>query len=741
MEAAFGPFRFNLETLEIRKFGVRQPLEEKPARLLVCLIERRGTLVSRQDLISYLWQDGVNVDFDHGLNKAVNKLRGILGDEAGKPLYLETLSRRGYRFVADVEIISEPETVSAGADGISESANGDSGHVAITPASETAATESLPEEDPENKGGSRLAAAIKIRSKHKIGALLAVTAVLVIGAALNFADWNRRSNVSPLRAVVTLPPNLRLITRHEGGIAISPDGTLLVFDAVGPEGRARLWLRRFDSLVPEPIPGTEGGAFPFWSPDGKSLGFFTGQELKRLNLSDHTVATLCSAYSGRGGTWSQDGTILFARETQTPIFRIKADGGKPEAITHLDLARYTTHRWPVFLPDQQHFVFLAANHNESARPGALYLSSLTGGDPILLGESDSNAFAVGGSLLFLSHGKLIAQQLNLSRGTLDQHAEIVAEGIEYDPGSWYGTFAATPSALIYHLRPEHNELQVISWFDSKGNKLGAAGRPGVFGGLSLSPDGKTIATICGDPEFNICLIHEDGTVTQLTQHGLAGGLAWAPDSSALSYGVHEGNTTTTFIKPLDGNVPARILSKSYGLVPAITSWHPDKQHVLALQETGNANIGLVTLDLATGATTTYLSPVPRLYDSRFSPDGNWIAYQSGMDGTDKIRIASYPNPVKQYVVSAERSVAPRWRGDGRELYFLGPDELIYAVTIAKVADGLVIGAPRRLFHPPMYPFASDYVSYDVTRDGTRFLVITMADSDRSELVLTTGWRP
>lgn len=756
MVAAFGSYRFNLKTLELRKFGVRLPLEEKPARLLACLIERRGTVVSREELRNYLWDETVNLDFDHGLNKAVNKLRALLGDDASEPRYLETLSRRGYRFIGDVDITLEPQPAAAVmADRVIAApaklevrASGD-----VDPAS-TALLEPVGANDGDTESSEPLflfskrrrsfttetqRAASRRRSPQL--ALLATAGILltVVAAVLLMQMRNRKPPSLALRAVITLPADLQLITKGEAGIAISPDGTQVVFDAVGSDGRARLWLRRFDSLTPEPIPGTEGGTFPFWSPDGHDLGFFTNVELKRINLADKTVVTLCGSDSGRGGTWSRDGTILFARETQSPIFRIGASGGEPTPVTHLDLAHYTTHRWPAFLADQKHYVFLAANHNDSATPGALYMASLDGGDPILLGEADSNAIPLDGSLLFLSHGKLIEQKLDQARATLEPHAEIVGEGVDYDPGSWYGTFAATTSALIYRSRPEHREQHVIAWFDAKGNRIGAVGQPGIFAGLSLSPDGKTIAALCGDPEFNVCLIHADGTTTQITQHGIAGGLAWLPDSSGISYGIHEGHTFSTFIKPVNDSIREKLLMKS-AEIEGILSWHTDKRHALLLRATGNANYELMIFDQATGMMAPYLPPQRGLLDARFSPDGAWVAYQKAMGATNRIFVAKYPHPTKEYLVATIRGVGPKWRGDGRELYFLGPDEVVCAVSINPAGENPVMGTPRRLFHAPVHPVASDFISYDVAHEGTRFLVDTMGAGDRSELALATNWR-
>lgn len=746
MRAIFGPFCFDLDTLELTKFGVRLGLEEKPARALACLIERRGTLVSRDDLRNYLWDRAVNIDFNHGLNKALNKLRTVLGDDATQPKYLETLSRRGYRFIGEVELILDPAIADAGkrAHSLIEAPNGNG--YRTSQRDSPIALADFPSDAKSGKAGSKspfVFVSAELQSR-KTGFLVAVAALLsILPFVFILQRVNRGSEPRPLRAVITLPPELHLTSGSENlGLAISPDGTQVVFSAVGSDGIPRLWLRRLDTLRPEPIAATEQGSFPFWSPDGKNLGFFTEFQLKRINLADHSVRTLCAVQSPRGGTWSSKDVILLSSDTRGPIYKVSANGGTPVPITTLDEAHYTTHRWPVFLPDGTHFAFLAANHSTSWAPGAAYLASIAGGGPKLLGEADSNLVPVGGSLLFLSHGKLISQPLNLESGTVESRANIIAEAVQFDPGLWYGTFAATTSTVVYRPRPEKAETETISWFDRRGNKLGDVGRPGVYRGISLSPDGKTIAALCGDPEVNVCLLHGDGTVTQITQGAIHGVLAWLSDSSALSYFTHQGHTSFSIsIKPLDETLPERLLMRAK-TASAVVSWHPDKQHALVVADVGDGTSECRILEVVTGKTTPYL-PADLGYTGwfRFSPDGRWVAYEKQSRGMDQTQIVSYPVPSVEYSVEVTPGMAPKWRGDGRELYFLGPSNTLYSILVTPVKKGLRIGTPQPLFRPPIFPSPWNRGSFDVAHDGTKFLVNTVGDGGPSELVFATNWLP
>jgi eukaryotic-like serine/threonine-protein kinase len=575
---------------------------------------------------------------------------------------------------------------------------------------------------------------------------VAVAGVVVAGVALASLllvslRLARPSAGHAVRAVISLPDGLQLMTRGENaGIAISPDGTQIIFSAVGQDGRTRLWLRRLDSLTPEPIAGTEGGAFPFWSPDGKNLGFFTAYELKRVALDSNSVWTICESESGRGGTWSQEGVILFAQDPRSPIYRIPAVGGRAAPVTVLDEARFTTHRWPAFLPDGKHFLFLAAKHSDAAASGMIYVGSLDGSPPRPLGEADSNMVAVGRAILFLSHGKLLSQKLSPDAQHLETQADVLAENVEYDPGLWYGSFTASADAVVYRSRPQGGEQEVISWFDRKGNNLGEATRPGIFRAVSLAPDGKTIAALCGEPEPQVCLVHADSTITQVTNSGTNCCLTWARDSSEIAYDTHTGqDTSIARIKPLDGVSPERVIAKEL-LELGIADWHPDKRHALVgAADAGGKTLSLSTLNLETGKLNPYLPKQPRLLVARFSPDGNWVAYEKNVSGQEQIYISSYPVADRTYRIPSNAS-GLRWRGDGREIYFLGPGEILYAASVSERSGRLVLGSPQPLFRPPIFPAPWDRVSYDVNRDGTKFVINTIKPAQKSELILASNRR-
>jgi DNA-binding winged helix-turn-helix (wHTH) protein len=437
----FGPFEFEPNSGSLRKRGVRLKLQRQPAQILQALLEDPGKTVSRSDLCSRLWPQDTFVDFDQSLNVAVRKLRDALCDSADEPRYVATETGIGYRFIAPV-------------------VRHNGGHPS----------------EPCEKPVPPPAAAPKPYHRWRKWVRVAIP-VCTIGVFLVIFILlrSRADRPGALQAAIPFPPGVHLVTNGENaGLAVSPDGRTVAFSAVGANGQPMLWLRRLNSLDPAPIPGTEMGAFPFWSPDGGSLGFFTDLELRRVHLSSGRVSRICDVQSGRGAAWASDGDIVFAPSTRTAIYRISSSGGEPIPVTHLDGEKFTTHRWPSLLSDGKHFVYVAARHDRP-QPAALFLGSLDGSPERFIAEADTNAIAVPGGLLFLSGGKLLVQGFNQSATALDAGATVAAEGVDYDSGLWLAAFAIGGDSLLFRKRPETGSRQTISWFDARGKRLADAG--------------------------------------------------------------------------------------------------------------------------------------------------------------------------------------------------------------------------------------------------------------------------
>ena len=732
----FGPYEFQASNGDLRKQGLRIKLQPKPQQILQALLEHAGQTVKRQDLNTRLWPQDTFVDFDQGLNVAIKKLRYALNDSSDAPRYIETVPGVGYRFLVPPEIVHESSALVSSAALVDRSLqNEDASRPNVHNGNLQTQLQPSPASAESANGARNLSAdsaapvAPKMPWVRVFAAAIALTFAIVIVSAV--AMLLPRSTTQTLRLNLTLPARLRLLTTEAGrGLALSPDGTRIVFPALDANGKTELWMRRMDALDPQPLPGTEDGAFPFWSPDGENIAFFTDLRLKRLRLRDGLVREICPAESARGGIWTKEDLIVFAPSTRTELYKVSAGGGVPIPVTKLDEKHHTTHRWPALLPDGRHFVYLAANHETPDVPAEIYLASLDGSSNERIIDADSNAVVVSDRLVFVSAGKLMSRRLDVEHHRAEATATILAEGVGYYHGSWYGSFAAGAQSLIYRQQKSPGE-QVIARFDRQGKRLGTVSTPGNYQTVSLSPDGQVVAAACGDPAMGICVIQPDGSMTKLP--GVIGfDVAWSPDSRSVAYDLHGQSNSEVRIKEVESKTPERTISSRW---EGVGSWLPDGKHLLLIGDDSSVNV----FDLQTGKRRNYLPPSPRLAHARISPNGKWVAYDSDATGSWEVYLASYPVASVKYQVSTSGGMEPRWRGDSRELYYLGAGEDLFAVPIVPNGNGLRIGQAMALFHPPILSPPRDRDCCDVNRDGSEFFVVSDLQPQPAELVVISHW--
>lgn len=315
---------------------------------------------------------------------------------------------------------------------------------------------------------------------------------------------------------------------------------------------------------------------------------------------------------------------------------------------------------------------------------------------------------------------------------------MVAEGVDYDSGLWLAAVATSGDSLLFRKRPETGSQQTISWFDARGKRLADAGAPGTYRAVTLAPNGRDVAVLCGDPNVSLCIVGSNGAVTNVANTPTVDSPAWSPDSSSIAYSVHDSTGIRLEIRKLASAEPARVLLPSAGPL----AFNSDGRRLLVgrLSEHEGRN-ALGVLNLRTGVETEYLPPAPGLtrVSAQFSPDGRWVAYSSRESGADAVYVISFPKPSLKYRASPGYGNSPHWRGDGGELYFLGGNQTIEAVTVSRRGEELLLGTPRKLFRAPIFPSPWDLNSWDVTRDGSKFVVNTVRPSD-SSLVIVTNWR-
>ncbi len=593
-------------------------------------------------------------------------------------------------------------------------------------------------------------------------AALATAAALVLGA-VHFREAPTPAEL--VRFTIPVPDNATLTPFDR--IEISPDGRRLAFAAAGQRGR-QLWVRPLEALEARPLPGTEGANFPFWSPDSRFIGFFANGKLKKVDASGGPPQTLCDAPRGAvggSGSWSPGGVIVFAPVFEGPLQRVSAAGGLPSPATSLDESRQETRHWlPHFLPDGRHFLY-AGN---SGRLETIYLGSL---DPRPAAKTDLSVssflpavrFAPPGLLLFVRENALLAQPFDTRQQKVTGEPSPIAEPVS--------SFSVSDNGVLVYragvLRPRDNTELV--WFDRTGKPLGKVGDPGSYAAVRLSPDGKRATVEVADPQQSFRRGSENIWVLDLARGGLpsrftfesAGdvGAVWSPDGNRIAFTSGRGGGVQRFyLKASNGAGNQELLLESKVLARTY-DWSPDGRFLLcSVDEGGPSNRDLMALPLVGDH-----KPIPVLrtsfYESQaqFSPDGRWFAYTSNESGRWEVYVQPFlagqgspGNQGAKWRISAAGGQQPRWRRDGKELFYLTADRKLMAVPIKTAAGSppqrqpiLEPGAPQPLFEVRVAGPPLDYTgpalgahSYDVSADGQRFLIVSTTGREEGSALIT-----
>ena len=572
-------------------------------------------------------------------------------------------------------------------------------------------------------------------------AWLAFSALVVAGAtAVWFSAPDAPAVSAPeVRFEVTTPS-----VTDATSLAISPDGQEIVFEGT-VDGQSQLWLHSLRSLSVRSLPGTVSASFPFWSPDGDSVGFFADGKLKRIDIDGGLVRTLANASIGRGGAWSGDGFILFAPGTNDPLQRVPALGGAPVAQTELGLAE-AGHRFPQFLPDGRHFLYYVTGGPESR---GIAVADLEGSEIRLLFDADTAAvFSAPDQLLFARRGTLYAQRFDPTRRELLGTAVAMPDEVAVDStvyrlalsASMGGSVAYRPASVIGQRR--------FTWFDRAGGALGSTGEP-MEGGLSpsMSPDGCCVAfSLSLNGNQDIWLLDLDsGDVTRFTfDPGIDFVPLWSPDGRRIIFSSNRSGAFDLYEKPATG-AGAEELVLATDQNKFAVDWTADGEHVLYVSNDPQKSYDIWALRLADGESPFVVVETEfEERDGQFSPDGRWIAYQSNESGRLEVYVQPFLRPGGRWQISTNGGAQVRWRGDGEELFYLALDGRLMAVPIRVVsgAQAIEAGAP-----PAMFPTrlgrgvqTSNRQQYMVSPDGQRFLMNVIAESDtQSSMRVALNW--
>jgi len=574
-------------------------------------------------------------------------------------------------------------------------------------------------------------AAPRNRRRERLGWSVAGLLLLALAPLAYLA----RPKPAPLLSLTlsVLPPDGWSFVAKERPL-LSPDSRKLAFVASDASGEPLLWIRALDSLESRPLPGTEGASYPFWSPDARFVAFFARGALSKIAVAGGPPQKLCEVGNARGGTWSSSGTILFTPRSEAVLYQVPAAGGEPSEVTSLDLSNHeASHRWPHFLPDGRRFLYLSAS---TGRPG-IFEASLDGeGRRRVLDAHTSAAYAPPGYTLFLQGDAVTAQPFDPERGELSGESFPVAENVMHDPDTRLALFSASESAFAYRRGASATPLR---WIDRKGSDLGSfPPQPGAYRDARLSPNGTTVAAARWDEETgaaDLWLLDVSRKISiRVTSDATGNGFpVWSPDGGSLVFASNrEGAFDLYRVRSIGGADAEPILKTNANKLP--TSWSPDGENILFHSPGPGGDWDLWTFRVSAKAA---LPSVQTDFDEReghFSPDNRWMAYASNETGRYELYVQSFPPSGFKMRVSSEGGREPRWRGDGKELFYLAADGYVMSVPVS-AGSSFQAEAPRALFDTPWdNRNLTNTFMYDVASDGERFLFATPVGEEADEAI-------
>ena len=574
----------------------------------------------------------------------------------------------------------------------------------------------------------------RLRVWQAAAALLLLTTLGAAGAAW-YASRPKVPAVS--RFFVAPPENGAFVVNGLPGTlsAIAPDGLKLVFSARDAAGKSMLWLHPIDSLTAHPLVGTDDGSYPFWSPDSRFIGYSTRNKLMKIPASGGPPQTVCSfngpTIVGRGSTWNRDDVIVFNNGPSAPLFRVSSSGGTPSPVWPLP-STHNAQVFPSFLPDGHHVLFRAEAGSDDI--SGLWVGSLDTGEMKRILGADTGAIfsSSAGSLLFVRQGTLLKQGFDVKALTLDHEPVAVAEHVESGIVPGVIAFSVSDNGILsYGTGSGRAAGLLMSWFNREGKVLQTVGPEASYEGIALSPDGTRIAAHRHSGQGGDIWVTEltRGTTSRLTFDASQDNSSpvWSPTGTDIVFSSRRTNGFGLYVKRTDNSGDEeRLLESPPSKRP--TSWAPDGRSIVFSAFDPKTSLDILTLPLSRGA-----QPIPWLQtpfnetDGRISPDGRWLAYQSGETGRLEVSVRPFPSGAGQWQISTEGGAFPVWRNDGRELFYISPSGArLFAVEVKSTGSTFEPGTTKELFQARFASINSGgghtFLNYAPSTDGQRFLV-------------------
>jgi len=558
------------------------------------------------------------------------------------------------------------------------------------------------------------------RRRERVGRAAVVVVAIVLTAAAAMFFYRPAQSARSIRAVIDPPEKttFNLTGDSAGPPVLSPDGTYIAFATTGADGKTALWVRFTNTVEARALPGGEDATFPFWSPDSRSLGFFADGKLKTVDLEGGSTQIVCDAPLGRGGAWGPGAVILFSPSPTAPLMRVSANGGAPVPIIKLDPTLYTSLRWPFFLPDGKHFLYIALHHDVSkSANNMLYYASLDGRENRPLFRSQTNAVYASGFLMFGRSDQLMAQPFNPSSGTLSGEPQNVAKGVMNDSSTWHMDASASSDGLLLFGSGASGDLELV-WMDRSGKISSIADKLPDLQSAILSPQGDRVALQLNAGQTDIWVLDLTRGVRTRVTFGPVGNVSpiWSPDGKWISYSSAQNGHFALCRKPSDGSGAEETLL-AVDQQPALSDWSSDGKYLLySLPVPGGPLRQIFALPLQGERKPSLV--VERGAAGKLSPDGRWLAYQSAESGRTEVYVMPFGGGQGKWQVSANGGGRPQWSKDGKELYYMDPAYSLFEVPVTNAGGALQFGAAQKL----ITNWSAPQVFYDVSPDGKKFLL-------------------
>jgi Tol biopolymer transport system component/DNA-binding winged helix-turn-helix (wHTH) protein len=722
-QVVFGPFAFDEASGELRKFGVRVRLEGQPLQILVAFIRQPGQVVTRDEFQNQLWKSGTFVDFDHGLNVAMNRLRQVLGDSADKPRYIETLPGRGYRFIAAVqETASKPVLLMASAPLVAE----------VEPA-----------------------APLPLIGRTAWKAWLPWIIVGVAAALVGGYLTTNRPQASPVASTMRsdiLPPNGYALEAGSSRqtFALSPDGGRLAYTAMDASGVFQTFIRDLDALESRPLTNSMGSYTLFWAPDGHSLFTTNRGSVRRSPLDGDSYQVVCDTPALMlVGAVLGPNLLISGRSAD---FIVPVSGGTPQVTKEL-------YPWPQVMPDGKHVLYtvfdpLSERHRarvvEYGKPATvrelLETDSRTIYTPSVLNPET-------GYLLSVKAGNLLAHPFDpRTLRVLGEPIAVVSRVYSHSSGA--ADFSASNNGVLAYKR--YVSRSQLAWVTRRGEVASTIGPGNVnLKQARLSPDGKKIATAIFDVNRGVndlwIIDAETGAARRaIVGRGTVDSPVWAPNSSKLAFSRSYDTPPKLFVRGLGESDADEPIPEGYFQTPT------DRSHDGRFIAFGNTTFSQIDnelkgdvwlVDMARGRKVIHLINTPfHEANPAFSPDGGWLAFTSDESGQAEVYVQAFeagesPRLVgERHLVSRRGAICLRWARDGKELLYLASDGRLYSVPIA-LSPRLQITEPVPLFTISTEARAALHssVGFDVSADGRQLLVPIVASTEKSAIIVIQNW--